>query len=135
MLGNEFIRVGAGMIGQLETEMDETGFLKRIKKLANSGIVRHSKLLGKKIKSVAVCGGSGSFLINEAKKAGADIFITGDVKYHEFFEADQKIVIADVGHFESEQFAKELIYNVLIKNFSNFAVLISEINTNSVNYL
>jgi len=80
-------------------------------------------------------GGSGSFLINDAKKAGADIFISGDVKYHDFFEAENKMVIADIGHFESEQFAKELIYSVINEIFSNFAVLISETNTNSVNYL
>ena len=134
-LGNKFERVGAGMIGEIESERDEMDFLQNLKQTFGTGCVRHSKLLGKKIKKVAVCGGSGSFLIGNAKNAGADIFITGDVKYHDFFEADGKIVIADIGHFESEQFAKDLIYSILNKKFSNFAVLISELNTNSVNYL
>jgi len=134
-LGNKFENVGAGMTGELESDMDESDFLKTLKKTFSAGCIRHSDLLGKKIKKVAVCGGSGSFLIENAKKAGADIFITGDVKYHDFFEADGKMVIADIGHFESEQFAKDLIYSVLNENFSNFAVLISETNTNSVNYI
>ena len=134
-LGNEYSRVGAGMIGELEKEIDEIGFLNKIKKTTGTGCIRHSQLLNRKIKKVAVCGGTGSFLIKDAKKARADVFITADVKYHEFFEAENKMVIADIGHYESEQFAKELIYNVLNKKFSNFAVLISETNTNSVNYL
>ena len=134
-LGNKFERVGAGMIGELANEMNETGFLNILKQKFNSACVRHSKLLNKQIKKVAVCGGSGSFLIENAKNAGADIFITGDVKYHDFFEADGKIVIADIGHYESEQFAKDLIYSILNEKFSTFAVLISELNTNSVNYL
>ncbi|MGY8989168.1 MAG: Nif3-like dinuclear metal center hexameric protein, partial [Flavobacteriales bacterium] len=82
-----------------------------------------------------VCGGSGSFLLNNAKEVGADIFITGDFKYHEFFNAENDIIIADIGHYESEQFTKELIYNLLINNFSKFAVLLSKINTNPINYL
>ena len=134
-LGNKFERVGAGMIGELANEMNETDFLKMLKQKFNSVCVRHSKLRNKQIKKVAVCGGSGSFLIGNAKNAGADIFITGDIKYHEFFEADDKIVMADIGHYESEQFAKDLIYSILNENFSTFAVLISETNTNSVNYI
>jgi len=84
---------------------------------------------------VAVCGGSGSFLIRDAIQARADIFITGDVKYHDFFLAGKEIIVADVGHYESEQFTKELIYNILIEKFPNFAVLISERVTNPINYL
>ena len=133
-LMNTYGNVGAGMIGELETEMDEKAFLQRIKDITGSACIRHSDLLGKKIKKVAVCGGSGSFLIQDAIRAGADIFITGDIKYHDFFEADKKLVIADIGHYESEQFSKELIYSVLIKKFPTFAVLISEGHTNSVNY-
>jgi dinuclear metal center YbgI/SA1388 family protein len=132
---NEFLSVGAGMTGELETEVDEIDFLNRVKKITGAGCVRHTKLTGRKIKKVAVCGGSGSFLIGDAKRSGADIFLTGDIKYHEFFDADEKLVIADIGHYESEQFAKDLIYSVLIKKFPNFAVLISEMNTNVVNYL
>ena len=134
-LGNKFERVGAGMIGELESEKDEMDFLKNLKQTFGTGCVRHSKLLGKRIKKVAVCGGSGSFLIKNAISAKADIYITGDVKYHDFFEAEDKLIIADIGHFESEQFAKDLIYSVLNENFSNFAVLISKTNTNSVNYI
>ena len=134
-LGNKFDRVGAGMIGELENEADEMDFLKSLKQTFGAGCVRHSNLLGKKIKKVAVCGGSGSFLIKNAIATQADIYITGDVKYHDFFEAEDKLIIADIGHFESEQYAKDLIYSVLKENFSNFAVLISKTNTNSVNYI
>jgi len=134
-LENEFNRVGAGMTGELEQEMNEMEFLKKVKEITQTGCIRHSRLLGNKIKKVAVCGGSGSFLIHSAIKAGADIFITGDIKYHDFFEAENKIVIADIGHYESEHFARELIYNILIKKFPNFAVLISDLNTNPINYL
>ena len=134
-LGNEFSKVGSGMIAETEKEMDETEFLNIVKEMTKTGCIRHSALLGNKIRKVAVCGGSGSFLIQDAISANADIFLTGDVKYHDFFEADDKIVIADIGHYESEQFAKELICKILIKNFPTFAVLISDLNTNSVNYL
>jgi len=134
-LENKFNRTGAGMIGELKENMTEIGFLNFIKTITASACIRHSGLTGNNIRKVAVCGGSGRFLIRDAMKAGADIFITGDVKYHDFFEAENKMLIADIGHFESEQFAKELIYNVLNKNFPTFAVLISENNTNSVNYL
>ena len=135
LLQNEFSRVGAGMIGELGSEIDEVDFLRKVKEVTGIGCVKHTGLTGRKIKKVAVCGGSGSFLIKDAIRSGADIFLTGDVKYHEFFDADGKIVIADIGHYESEQFAKDLIYSVLIKKFYNFAVLISEVNTNVVNYL
>ncbi len=135
LLGNKFEQVGAGMVGELASDIDEVEFLKTIKQTFGTGCVRHSALLGKKIKKVAVCGGSGSFLIKNAISAQADIYITGDIKYHDFFEAEGKMVIADIGHFESEKFAKDLIYSVLKENFSNFAVLISETNTNSVNYI
>jgi len=134
-LANEFNGVGAGMIGELENELDETVFLENLKNITGTTVIKHSGFLGKKIKKVAVCGGSGSFLINIALGQKADLFITGDIKYHEFQQAEGKMIIADVGHYESEQFAKELIYRILIKKFSNFAVLISEINTNTVNYL
>lgn len=134
-LANDFSKVGAGMIGELKTETDEKEFLENIKTLTKTGCIRHSGFIGKKIKTVAVCGGSGSFLISKALRQNADIFITGDVKYHEFQQSEGKMIIADIGHYESEQFAKELIYSVLIKKNSNFAVLISETNTNTVNYL
>ena len=134
-LDNEFNRVGAGIIGELQKPTDELELLKKIKKIVKTDCIKHSDLLSKKIKKVALCGGSGSFLISNAINADADIFITADVKYHEFFEADNKILIADIGHFESEQFIKQLIYAVIIKKFPNFALRISEKNTNSINYL
>ena len=134
-LKNNFNKVGAGMIGELEREESEKDFLLRIKKIVKIECIKHSEFLGKKIKKVAVCGGSGSFLISDAIASGADIFITSDVKYHQYFDADNKIIIADIGHYESEQFIKELLLSILKKNFPNFAARISEVNTNSVNYL
>lgn len=134
-LENKLLQVGAGMIGQLPEPMDELEFLQKIKKVTKSKCVRHSELTGKKLFNVAICGGSGSFLIGDAMQQKADAFITGDIKYHDFFRADSKIIIADIGHYESEQFVKELIYSELNEKFSNFAVLISKANTNSVNYL
>lgn len=133
-LMNTHGNVGAGMIGDLEIEMDEKLFLQKVKDIAGTACIRHSDFLGRKIKKVAVCGGSGSFLIKDAIRAGADLFISGDINYHDFFDADKKLVIADIGHYESEQFSKDLIYSVLIKKFPTFAVLISKGHTNSVNY-
>lgn len=134
-LSNDFSRTGSGMVGELESESDEKEFLENVKKITGTGCIRHSAFTGNKIRKVAVCGGAGSFLIRDAISAQAQVFITGDVKYHDFFEGDGKILIADIGHYESEQFVKELLYQFLIKKFSNFAVLISKVNTNSVNYL
>ncbi|MCF8296919.1 MAG: Nif3-like dinuclear metal center hexameric protein [Saprospiraceae bacterium] len=134
-LKNKFNNVGAGMIGELEIAEDEKDFLKRVKEIVGVGCVKHSDFIGKKIIKVAVCGGSGSFLINNAISSGADIFLTGDLKYHQFFDADEKMIIADIGHFESEQFTKELLLSILNENFPKFAVQISKCNTNAVNYL
>lgn len=134
-LENKFDNIGAGMIGKLENSMNEKEFFLKIKKSLGVSCLRHSALLGKKVRKIAVCGGSGSFLINEAISAGADVFITGEVGYHDFFKAEKKIVIADIGHYESEQFTKELIFAVLKEKFPTFALRNSEINTNSINYL
>jgi len=98
------------------------------------GCVRHTPLRNKKIRKVALCGGSGSFLIGAAKASHADIYISGDIKYHEFFEANEQFMIADIGHYESEQFTKVLIADFLIENFPKFAVQISEHQTNPINY-
>ena len=132
---NQFAGVGAGMTGELETPENPLDFLLRIKKVFDTACVRYTKLCKKKITKVALCGGSGSFLLQNAIAAGADVFITGDVKYHEFFEADNKIIIADVGHYESEQYTKELLMNIIKKNYSTFAVRFSEINTNPIGYI
>lgn len=128
-------RAGLGVVGQLAKPQAEVDFLKRIKKMFRAGCVRHSPLTGKQIERVAICGGSGAELIGQAKAAGADIFITADVKYHQFFDAEGKLVVADVGHFESEQFALDIFYEVLTKKIPNFAVLKSNVKTNPINYL
>ncbi len=132
---NKFDKIGAGIVGELEKEENEIDFFLRLKKILNAKCIRHTKLFEKKIKKVAICGGSGSFLIQEAIKVNADIFITADIKYHQFFDANNKIIIADVGHYESEQFAKELLYLIINKKFPNFAIFISKINTNPINYI
>ena len=134
-LENKFEKAGMGMIGELKTETDELTFLNSLKKIFDIKQLRYSKLLNKNIKRVAVCGGSGYSLLSEAIKQNADIFVSADFKYHQFFEADNKIIIADIGHYESEHFAKEIIYDLLIKNFTTFAVYLSKINTNSINYI
>jgi dinuclear metal center YbgI/SA1388 family protein len=134
-LENQFTRVGSGMIGELEQHMDETDFLQHAKEVFHCQVIRHSKLLGKPLKKIAVCGGSGSFLIPAALSLGADMFLTGEVKYHQFFDASDKIIIADIGHYESEQYTIEIFYDILTKNLSNFAVHFSHINTNPIYYL
>lgn len=133
-LDNKNGNVGAGIIGELAEEMEEKDFLKLLKEKMDVGCVRHTPLRHKKIKKVALCGGSGSFLIGAAKASYADIYISGDIKYHEFFEADEQFVIADIGHYESEQFTKVLIADFLIEKFPKFAVQISEHQTNPINY-
>ena len=97
--------------------------------------VRYTSLVKDKISTVAVCGGSGSFLLKDAIVSNADIFITADFKYHEFFDAENHIFIADIGHYESEQFTKDLIYDLLTENFTKFAVQLSKVNTNPIKYL
>jgi dinuclear metal center YbgI/SA1388 family protein len=125
---------GSGMIGELEQPMAELDFLKKVKKDFHCGCIRYTELRGKDVRKVAFCGGSGSFLLSDAKAAGADVFITGDFKYHEFFDAEGDIVIADIGHYESEQFTVNLLADILKKNFSTFAVHLTGINTNPINY-
>ncbi len=134
-LENANQEVGSGMIGDLETPSDELKFLTFIKTTMECGSIRHTDLLGKKIKRVAVCGGAGGFLLNDAISQGADLFVTADYKYHEFFDADKKIIIADIGHYESEKFTINLIYSLISKKFPNFAVNLTDKNTNPVNYL
>ncbi len=140
-LNNPNQHIGMGMTGELEKEMSEADFLKHIKKTFKSGCVRHSALLGNPIKKVAVLGGSGSFAIEAAKIAGVDAFITADLKYHDFFTAENSLLLADVGHYESEQFTKELLVAHLSKKISNFApalsagrIILSQVNTNPISY-
>ena len=133
-LENSNQHIGIGMTGLLPEEMEETAFLEQVKKTFGCGCIRHSALRGKPIKKVAVLGGSGSFAINNAIAAGADIFITADLKYHDFFKAEQRLVLADVGHYESEQFTKTLLTTYLKKKFANFAVVLSNTETNPIKY-
>ncbi|NOR86551.1 MAG: Nif3-like dinuclear metal center hexameric protein [Bacteroidales bacterium] len=133
-LDNKNLKIGAGIIGDLPEPMEEKDFLNFLKEQLQTNCVRHTSFRNKKVSKVALCGGSGSFLIKDAKAAKADIFITGDVKYHDFFEANNHLMIADVGHYESEQFTKDLIGEFLIKIFPNFAVQISEHHTNPIKY-
>ena len=134
-LSNTSPLVGAGMIGELAAEMDEMAFLKVLKDRMKAEVIRYTALRGKKIRKVAVCGGSGSFLLNAALAHQADVFISGDFKYHQFFDADGRIIIADIGHYESEQYTMELFYEILKKKFSTFALQLTKINTNPIKYL
>ncbi len=133
-LTNQHQQIGSGMIGELDEAMDEGEFLFEIKEKMQASVIRHTAFTGKSVKRVAVCGGAGGFLLKHAIAAGADIFVTADYKYHEFFDAEGKIVIADIGHFESEQFTQQLLYEIIRKKFTNFAVRLTEINTNPVKY-
>jgi dinuclear metal center YbgI/SA1388 family protein len=125
---------GAGMLGELATPMAETDFLRVLKQNMQVSVIRHTRLLNRNIQRVALCGGSGSFLLPEAKAAGADIFITADYKYHQFFDAESQLIIADIGHYESEQFTWEIIYEFLMKKFPTFALQNTTVNTNPVFY-
>lgn len=130
----EDVLTGGGMVGELKNALEEKEFLAMVKKNLHAEALRHSEFLGKKIKKVAVCGGSGFFLLENVKRCNVDAYITGDVKYHDFFEADGRLLLVDAGHYETEQFTKELIADVIIKKFCNFAVSISSVKTNSINY-
>ena len=131
----KYKNVGSGLIGELKESIEEKDFLSFLKDKMNTSIIRHTNLRNKKIKKVAVCGGAGSFLLSTAISKNADIFISSDFKYHEFFDADNKLVIADIGHFESEQYTKDLIYDFLRKKITKFAVHLSQVNTNPINYI
>lgn len=126
--------IGSGLIGELPEPVAEKQFLNILKNAFNLSIIKHTKLFDKKISKVALCGGSGFFLLKDAIFAGADIYITSDVKYHEYFDANDNIILADIGHYESEQFTIELIAEILQEKLPNFAVLKTEINTNPVSY-
>ncbi|MEM6361162.1 MAG: Nif3-like dinuclear metal center hexameric protein [Bacteroidota bacterium] len=132
---NENQEVGSGMIGILENEMEPMFFLELLKNKMNLKCIRHTEFSRKKIKTVAVCGGSGSFLLLAAKAQSADVFITADFKYHEFFDAEGAIIIADIGHYESEVFTKELLHDILSEKFDKFALNLSKIDTNPISYI
>jgi len=132
---NENQEMGSGMIGSLEKEMSATDFLILLKANMQLNTIRHTRFTGQTIKKVAVCGGSGSFLLKNAISKKADVFVTADFKYHEFFEANDQIMIADIGHYESEVFTKDLLHDELTKTFANFAFRLSKVDTNPINYL
>jgi dinuclear metal center YbgI/SA1388 family protein len=126
--------IGSGVIGNLEEGMAELDFLDFLKQAMELKVIKHTHLLGKKVHKIAVCGGSGSFLLDPAISKKADVFITSDFKYHEFFDADGKIVIIDIGHYESEQFTINLLYDLISKKFRKFAARCTKVNTNPINY-
>ncbi len=126
---------GAGMVGLAGEPVDEKEFLLKLKEVFGTPVLRHTALLGRKVSKVAVCGGSGSSLLPEALREGAGIFISSDFKYHQFFEAAGKTVIADVGHYESEQFTLEIFYELITKKFPKFAVHFAETSSNPINYM
>jgi dinuclear metal center YbgI/SA1388 family protein len=141
-LQNSHQNIGMGMIGELDNAMDEKDFLEFVKEKIDAKGIRHSAFLNQKIKTVAVLGGAGSFAIKNAISSEADVFLTADLKYHQFYEAENKILLADVGHFESERFTKNYIFDFLIEKMTNFAnnlkitkIILSEENTNPVKYL
>ena len=133
-LDNKNQNVGMGMTGTLPEPVDEMVFLRHVQKAFHAKGVRHTELLDRPVKKIAVLGGSGSFAIDAAKAAGADVFITADLKYHQFFQAEEQILLVDIGHYESEQYTSHLLEGVLTKKFPKFAVHLTEVNTNPINY-
>ena len=124
-----------GEVGELPEEEDELVFLQRIKDLFQVGCVKHSAFTGKPIREVALCGGSGAFLIKDAIAYGADVFITGEAKYNDFYDVEDRILLAVIGHYESEVCTKDIFYNIISKKFPTFAVHFSNVNSNPVKYL
>mgnify|MGYP000203298569 CR=1 FL=1 len=134
-LSNPNQEVGSGMIGELQEGLEPSEFLARLKISMDLTVIRHTRLVDRPIRHVAVCGGAGSFLLPLARQAGADAYVSADFKYHEFFDAEDQLVIADIGHYESEVWTKELLGEVLIKKFPNFAINFSRTVTNPISYL
>ncbi|MBL7917587.1 MAG: Nif3-like dinuclear metal center hexameric protein [Bacteroidia bacterium] len=133
-MANKHKCVGSGLIGELPAEMAEMDYLQLVKERFNIKTLKHTVLTNKKVKKVAVCGGSGAFLLKNAINSGADSYISGDFKYHEYFDAEGKILVADIGHYESEQYTPEIFYGIIQKKFAKFALHLSKTNTNPVNY-
>jgi hypothetical protein len=133
-LENSLNTVGSGLVGILPEPITEHQLLQIIKEKFNLSIIKHTQLVEKQVRTVALCGGAGSFLIGAAVSAGADFYISSDIKYHEFFDANNKLVIADIGHYESEQFTIDLLFDILREKFPTFAVLKTGVNTNPVRY-
>ena len=134
-LQNDWTQAGSGIIGELDESETELEFLKRIKKTFEVGCLRHNKLTGREIRKVALCGGAGAFLLPQAIRSGADVFITGEIKYHDYFGHEGEILMTEIGHYESEQYTKEIFYSIIRDLFPNFALQLSKINTNPIKYL
>jgi hypothetical protein len=134
-LENKHVSIGLGVVGCLEKEMLASEFLLKVKNVFNCSVVKYTGDNNKIINKVALCGGAGISLTSEAIQSGADMFITGDIKYHQFFDAEKKIILVDIGHYESEQFTKELFYEIVTNKFSKFAIRLSDVQTNPVKYL
>lgn len=134
-LQNSWSQAGSGIVGELEEPETELEFLKRIKKTFEVGCLKHNKLTGRLIQKVALCGGAGAFLIPQAIRNQADIFITGEIKYHDYFGRDTEILLAEIGHYESEQYTKEIFYTIIRDLFPNFVIQFSKVNTNPIKYL
>jgi len=134
-LDNDNINCGLGCIGEFAEPVDERVFLHNLKSVFKATGIRYSALTGRHVKKVALCGGSGASLLNDAVKCRADAFVTGDIKYHTFFEPDNRLLLVDCGHYETEKYTVEILYDLIVKNFPNFAVRFSETNTNPINYL
>ena len=134
-LKNTWTQVGSGVVGELEEPEAELDFLKRIKKTFEVGCLRHTRLSGRLIQKVALCGGAGAFLLPKAVSADADVFITGEVKYHDYFNYENDILVAEMGHYESEQYTKEIFYSIIQEMFPELEVQITRVNTNPIKYL
>lgn len=133
-LENVHQEVGAGMIGELPAELSGDDFLSHLKSAMNLQIIKHTALITRPIKRVAVCGGAGIFLLADAKRAGADAFVTSDIKYHEYFDAEGQLILCDIGHYESEIFTKDLLAEFLSQNFPNIALYLTKVVTNPTSY-
>ena len=135
LLQNDWTQAGSGIVGELEEPETELEFLKRIKKTFEVGCLRHNKLLGREIQTVALCGGAGAFLMPLAIRNRADVFITGEIKYHDYFGHDTDILLAEIGHYESEQYTKEIFYTIIRDLFPHFEVQMTKVNTNPIKYM
>ncbi|MEI6454701.1 MAG: Nif3-like dinuclear metal center hexameric protein [bacterium] len=133
-LSNAYPGAGAGVVGDLPVKLKVSEFLVHLKNSLGLKVLRHTKAARKQVKRVALCSGSGAFLIPDAIAAGADVFVTADLKYHDFFIGAGVILLADIGHYESEHLVKEWLYDALIEKFPNFACLKSQVNTNPIHY-
>lgn len=134
-LANRWEQVGAGVVGNLPEPADEILVLERLKEIFGTGCVKHSPLHGRKISRVALCGGAGASLMAKAVSAGADMFVTGEIRYHDYFEFESRILLAEIGHYESEQYTKEIFCEIIQKKFPTFAIHSTRVDTNPINYL